>query len=127
MNHPASLSIMLLAGSVLSASALANTGVINLGPEEILKAKGEEIVVPGHCVPSFEDWNNDGRKDLIVGEGGGDYPGKIRVYLNVGTQTDPCFADYFYAQKYGSWDLTCTPEGCMGCFPRFADWDEDGK
>ena len=47
-----------------------HTGVINLGPEEILKAGGQEIVVPGYSVPSFEDWNNDGREDLIVGEGG---------------------------------------------------------
>ena len=45
--------------------------MINLGPEEILKAKGQDIVVPGYSVPSFEDWNNDGRKDLIIGEGGG--------------------------------------------------------
>ncbi|MCX5645767.1 MAG: FG-GAP-like repeat-containing protein [Phycisphaerae bacterium] len=127
MNRLASLSIVLLAGSVLSASALADTGVINLGPEEIIKAKGKEIVVPGYSVPSFEDWNNDGRKDLIVGEGGGGATGKIRVYLNVGTEADPCFADYFYAQEYGAWDLTCTPEGCLGCFPRLVNWDEDEK
>jgi hypothetical protein len=126
MNRLASLSIVLLAGSVLSASALADTGVINLGPEEIIKAKGKEIVVPGYSVPSFEDWNNDGRKDLIVGEGGGGVTGKIRVYLNVGTDADPCFADYFYAQVYRAFDITCTPEGCLGCFPRLVDWDEDG-
>ena len=59
MNRLASLSIVLLAGSVLSVSALADTGVINLGPEEIIKAKGKDIVVPGYSVPSFEDWNND--------------------------------------------------------------------
>ncbi|MCX5646439.1 MAG: FG-GAP-like repeat-containing protein [Phycisphaerae bacterium] len=127
MNRLASLSIVLLAGSVLSASALADTGVINLGPEEIIKAKGKEIVVPGYSVPSFEDWNNDGRKDLIVGEGGGGVTGKIRVYLNVGTEADPCFADYFYAQLYKAGDLTLTPEGCLGCFPRLVDWDEDGR
>jgi hypothetical protein len=129
MNRLALLSVVLLAGSVLSVSVWADTGVINLGPEEILKAKGEEIVVPGYSVPSFEDWNNDDRKDLIVGEGGvveggKVYPGKIRVYLNVGTEADPCFADYFYVQAYKV-DLSVTPEGCLGCFPRFVDWDED--
>jgi hypothetical protein len=126
MNHLVSLSIVLLAGSFFSASAWANTAVINLGPEEILKAKGKEIVVPGYSVPSFEDWNSDGRKDLIIGEGGST-PGKIRVYLNVGTEADPCFADYFYAQSYGSWDISITPEGCLGCFPRLVYWDEDDK
>jgi hypothetical protein len=125
MNRLASLSIVFFAGSVFSVSALADTGVINLGPEEILKAKGKEIVVPGYSVPSFEDWNNDGRKDLIVGEGGGGATGKIRVYLNVGTEADPCFADYFYAQTHGI-DITCTPEGCLGCFPRLVPWSGNG-
>jgi hypothetical protein len=126
MRRLASLGIVLLAGSIFSASALADNVVINLGPEETIKAKGKEIAVPGYSVPSFEDWNNDGRKDLIVGEGGGGLTGKIRVYLNVGTETDPCFADYFYAQSYGQ-DITCTPEGCLGCFPRFVYWDGDKK
>jgi WD40 repeat protein len=124
MKRLASLSILLLAGSVFSASALAQTGVINLGPEEILQAKGQEIVVPGYSVPSFEDWNNDKLADLIVGEGGGGATGKIRVYLNVGTAADPCFTDYFYAQSYGK-DIVCSAEGCLGCFPRLVYWDDD--
>jgi hypothetical protein len=128
VNRLALLSVVLLAGSVFSGLALANTGVINLGPEEIVKARGQEIVVPGYSVPSFADWNNDGRKDLIIGEGGVvrdvSYPGKIRVYLNVGTEADPCFADYFYVQTYRVGDLSITPEGPLGCFPRLVDWDE---
>jgi hypothetical protein len=126
MKHLASLSILLLAGSLFVASAWADTGVINLGPEEIIKAKGKEIVVPGYSVPSFEDWNNDKLQDLVVGEGGGGATGKIRVYVNVGTEADPCFADYFYAQSNGK-DLTGTPEGCLGCFPRVVYWDDDKK
>ena len=99
--------------------------VINLGPEEIIKAKGEEIVVPGYSVPSFEDWNNDKLQDLIVGEGGGAVPGKIRVYLNVGTEADPCFADYSMAiVRQGP---VRHAGGCMGCFPRRYDWDEDKR
>jgi hypothetical protein len=124
MKRLASLGIVLFAGSILSASALADNGVINLGPEEIIKAKGKDIVVSGYSVPSFEDWNNDGLKDLIVGEGGGGVTGKIRVYLNVGTEADPCFGDYFYAQSYGQ-DITCTPAGCLGCFPRLVPWSGD--
>jgi hypothetical protein len=126
MRRLASLSVVLLAGSLFSASAWADPNIVNLGPEEILKAKGKEIVVPGYSVPSFEDWNNDKLKDLIVGEGGGGAIGKVRVYLNVGTETDPCFMDYFYAKSDGN-DLTCTPEGCLGCFPRLVYWDGDKK
>jgi hypothetical protein len=126
MRRLASLGIVLFAGSILTASALAENGVINSGPEEIIKAKGKDIVVPGYSVPSFEDWNNDKLKDLIVGEGGGGVTGRIRVYLNVGTESDPCFADFFYAKSYGQ-DLAFTPEGCLGCFPRLIDWHQDLK
>ena len=112
---------ILFAAGVLSASAFAEEGVINLGPEEIIQAHGQDILVPGYSVPSIEDWNNDKLKDLIIGEGGGGAPGRIRVYLNVGTESDPCFMSYFYAQSDGK-DLSFTPEGCLGCFPRLVPW-----
>lgn len=105
---------------------VADDVVLNLGPEEFVPADGNEIVVPGYSVPSFVDWNNDGLKDLIVGEGGGTTPGKVRIYLNVGIESDPCFVDYFYAQADGK-ELTCAPVGCMGCFPRVVYWDEDAR
>jgi len=110
----------------LSLPALAEETAIDLGSEEFVKAAGQEIVVPGYSVPSFEDWNGDHLSDLIVGEGGGTIPGKVRVYLNVGTESDPCFVDFFYVQANGQ-DLTCTPDGCLGCFPRVVYWDEDSR
>lgn len=110
----------------LCLRGFAEDGVLNLGPEEFVQAGGSDIVVPGYSVPSFVDWNNDGLKDLIVGEGGDGVPGKVRVYLNTGIESDPCFADYFYAQADGE-DLTCTPVGCQGCFPRVVYWDEDAR
>lgn len=58
--------------------------------------------------------------------GGGDYIGKVRVYLNTGTQNAPEFDDYFYAQSLGS-DLTSPASGCMGLFPRVVYWDADGR
>lgn len=124
-----SRSRMLVAALVvvsLCLQAFGQDGVIHLGPEEILQAQGADIVVLGYSVPSFEDWNNDGLRDLIVGEGGNNYPGKVRVYLNVGTESDPCFAGSFYAQADGS-DLTCPSQGCQGCFPRMVCWDEDDR
>jgi hypothetical protein len=129
MSRYASLCIVFLAGSILSTSGFAEDGVLNFGPEEIIKAKGQEIVVPGFSVPSFVDWNNDHLQDHIVGEGGAlttTTPAKVRVYLNRGTESDPCFVDYFYVQSNGK-DLTLTPQGCMGCFPRVVDWDQDGR
>jgi hypothetical protein len=110
----------------VSLPAMAEDAVIDLGPDEFVQADGNDLVVPGYSVPSFEDWNNDHLKDLIVGEGGGTVAGKVRVYLNVGTESDPCFVSYFYAQANGQ-DLTCTPQGCMGCYPRVVYWDEDAR
>jgi len=105
---------------------MADEGILNLGPQEFVQAGGNDIVVPGYSVPSFEDWNNDGLRDLIVGEGGNNYTGKVRVYLNAGVESDPCFVDYFYAQADGV-DLTCVPSGCQGCFPRVVYWDDDDR
>jgi hypothetical protein len=99
---------------------------LEFGAEQFVQAGGVDIQVPGYSVPSLADWNGDGLNDLIVGEGGGGFPGKVRVYLNVGTRTQPQFRDYVYAQSNAS-DLTCTSVGCMGCFPRVVDWDQDGR
>ncbi len=95
---------------------------LNLGPEELVQAGGADIDVGIYSVPSFVDWNNDYLKDLVIGTGGGN----VRVYLNVGTESDPQFSSYFYAQSGGS-NLYCTPSGCMGCFPRVVYWDADAR
>lgn len=100
--------------------------VLNLGPEEFVQADGSDIEVPGYSVPSFVDWNNDKLKDLVVGQGGATKDGKVRVYLNVGTESEPEFSDYFYVQSNGS-DLTCSASGCMGCFPMVDYWDKDDR
>lgn len=104
----------------------AADGILDFGPEEFVQANGADIVVPGYSVPSFEDWNNDGLRDLIVGEGGGGAPGQVRVYLNVGTESAPCLSDFFYAQADGA-GLTVTAGGCQGAYPRVVYWDEDDR
>ena len=47
----------------------------------------------GHLVPTVVDWNGDGKKDLIVGQFG---KGRIRVYLNEGTDAKPTFKSFKY-------------------------------
>jgi hypothetical protein len=129
MSRSTLLCIVFLVGSVFSTCTLAENFVLNFGPEEIIQADGNDIVVPGYSVPSLVDWNNDHVQDLVVGEGGAigtQTPAKIQVYLNRGTETQPVFKDFFYVQADGK-DLTLTPEGCMGCFPRVVDWDQDGR
>ncbi len=57
-----------------------------------LEAAGKPIDVEiGHLVPRACDWNNDGRKDLIVGQF---KDGAIRLYVNQGTHAAPVFGDF---------------------------------
>ena len=52
-----------------------------------LQAAGEAINGKvGHFVPNVTDWNNDGKKDLVVGEFS---QGAITLYLNTGTDAAP--------------------------------------
>ncbi len=116
--------------TTLSASDPINNGseevLFTLGPEELVQSDGLDIVVPGYSVPSCFDWNNDGLQDLVVGQGDSLSEAKIRVYLNLGTESYPRFSDSFcfYAQSHTS-DLTCPAGGCLGCFPRVIYWDVD--
>ena len=45
----------------------------------------------GHLVPDVVDWNNDGKKDLVVGQF---KEGAIRLYLNEGTDSKPVFGEF---------------------------------
>lgn len=64
------------------------------------------------------DYNNDGKKDIVVGEGAG----RIRVYLNTNTDADPQFGNFSYVQV-GS---TTFDIGDYSA-PYVFDWDNDGK
>ena len=54
---------------------------------------------PGYAIPTVVDWNNDGKKDLIVGEFDQGY---IRLYLNQGTDSNPVFNGYSLIQSGGA-------------------------
>jgi len=64
------------------------------------------------------DWDEDGRKDLLTGG----YDGKVRIYLNTGTNSAPDFSGYTYLQLAGV-DFDCTDVS----FPGVVDWNNDGK
>jgi len=98
------LAIPLLAPAALPAYEL------RFGDEELVQAGGSDLAVFGYSVPSLGDWDNDGLPDLVVGEGDGAFPGKVRVYLNTGTPAAPLFDAYLYAQS-DSADLSRTGGG----------------
>ena len=56
-----------------------------------IMAGGTAIDVGTLSIPVVHDWNEDGMKDLVVGND----PAYIRIYLNVGTNQAPVFNTYF--------------------------------
>ncbi len=84
--------------TVLSPATVP-AALLNLGPEQIVLAGGSDLTVPGYSVPCYTDFDSDGLKDLLVGEGGSGFNGKIRVYLNSGSATAPQFSSFSYVQS----------------------------
>ena len=65
-----------------------NTGTSrapSLGSPQPLRSGERLLRVAGYSTPRAVDWNGDGLPDLITG----DLLGRIHVYLNVGTKTQP--------------------------------------
>lgn len=66
----------------------------NLGaPRRILDGAKPIDVEMGHAAPAVFDFNRDGKKDLLVGQFGG---GKMRIYLNRGSNAAPNFRGFTY-------------------------------
>ena len=63
------------------------------------------------------DYNNDGKKDLILGEGAG----LIRIYINTNTDANPVFGTVAYV-KVGSVNKDFGDYSA----PYLVDWDNDG-
>jgi len=120
----------LLSAAFVSALSFSTPLQVNaemiLGPEQLVRAGELVIEVPGDSVPSFVDWNNDGLKDLIVGEGGAGFTPKVRLYLNEGAVGDPLFSDFSYLQSDGA-DITGGGGACLGIYPRVVYWGSDDK
>jgi hypothetical protein len=84
----------------LSGGCLAYQPVFR--PGVYVEANGSPLDVTmndkGYSAPNVCDWNNDGRKDLLVGQF---WDGKVRLYLNSGTDSLPVFTTYTYLQAGG--------------------------
>ena len=121
-----------------SCGFLLTVAANNAAAGQIPQFQSEQIVrttdpndllrVGGYSVPCSADWNNDGIRDMVIGEGGGGFPAYVRIYFNSGTSCDPNFSSFEYAQSNGQplthiWDdCNC---GCLGLFPRVTYWDDD--
>lgn len=84
---------------------------------------GVKIKVNYNSNPEVVDWNEDGKKDLLIGEQSPLSPntGTLRLYLNIGTNAAPVFNTYSM--------VTCAGAQIYHyrLNPRMYDLDRDGK
>jgi len=85
-------------------------------PDVMVRAAGKNVDAGSRASPCVIDWNEDGRKDLILGNGSGE----IFLYLNEGTNEQPVFGKPVKLNG-GSLDVGSNSS------PDMADWDGDGK
>ncbi len=126
------LSLVLLIFIVVSAVSNLNENVMaGQGEMPVLKEpkvlQEEVLVCPkegmGRPVPFVVDWDNDGKKDLLLGE---IQSAGIRLFKNKGTDAKPYFPDSEYLQAEGTMlmvGFSCAHSVC----PYVADWNNDGK
>lgn len=115
-------------------------GAPKLGKPILIVGSKYPVIGEGHglAAPAYWDWDGDGLSDLLIGEfGSGIEYGKdmgnfIRVFRNVGTESEPKFTgDFDYARPSFQILTNGTPYSvdqscCIGFTPLFVDLDNDG-
>jgi hypothetical protein len=81
----------------------------------------EPLDIGGYSKPQVIDWNNDGKKDIIVGE----EFGRVALFLNSGKDEDPLFTgEFFFLEKSGT---TTSEIKLQLTSPWACDWNGDYK
>ncbi|TNF52298.1 VCBS repeat-containing protein [bacterium] len=80
-------------------------------------ARDGVLDVGDRATPVAEDWNSDGKKDLIVGS----MDGKIYIFLNTGSDAEPRFDHPHHFLSAGSELISSSRTA-----PRIYDWNHDG-
>jgi hypothetical protein len=93
-----------------------NQGDGNFAPGVMVKAGGKDLDTGSRANPCVADWNEDGKKDLVMGNGSGE----IFVYLNEGTNAQPVFGKPI---KLNNGKLDVGSDSA----PDVVDWNGDGK
>lgn len=90
---------------------------VDFAPGVKVQAAGKDLEVSrGNASPCVVDWNEDGKKDLVMGKGNG----TIFVFLNEGSNEQPIFGKPTELNG-GSLDVGSNSS------PDVADWNGDGK
>lgn len=120
----------LMPAAIPGAPSLSEPFLVMAGDRPVLTEKH------GLAAPALWDWDGDGRRDLLVGEfetnSGESFPmgadgSTIRVYLNVGTDSEPRFTQEFQWARDTEGTIMEVPQWCcIGFTPMFYDLDDDG-
>ncbi len=86
-----------------------------------LKVGGADLNVGNRAIPCVNDWNQDGKKDLLCGQ----EDGRVALFINVGTNSNPQFNSTQYI-KTGGVDLDVGTTTYDRSSPRVVDLDKDG-
>ena len=89
---------------------------VDFAPGVMVQASRKNVDVGGRASPCVVDWNEDGKKDLVLGKGSGE----IFLYLNEGANEQPVFGKPIKLNG-GSLDVGSNSS------PDIADWNGDGK
>jgi hypothetical protein len=106
---------LLIGQSDGSVKLFANIGTEiapSFGPGEDLSAAGGALSVGASASPVVIDYNSDGAKDLLVGNGAG----QVVVYLNQGTDASPLLNDSVIVHQANA-----------AVVPFLVNWDADGQ
>ncbi len=82
----------------------------------MLQADGLDIDVGSRATPIIDDWNEDGKQDLLVGN----WDGNISIFLNDGTNAAPDYSSSILLQLGGA-DFDIGTRAA----PRIFDWNND--
>ena len=105
-------------------------GAVELSQPEWIQGSKQDIRIEKHGLiyPALFDWNNDGKKDLLLGEfETSDTLSNIKVYINEGSKKKPKFTgEYFYATDINGNRIANSQWCCIGIHPRLIDITGDG-
>ena len=105
----AALAAVALPAAAFGAGNNAQASKAELAAPVQVQADGKPLDIGeiGHAAPFFADFDGDAKRDLLVGQFGEKGQGKLLIFKNVGSDTEPRFAGYEYL-KVGA-DLGTVP------------------
>ncbi len=86
-------------------------------PTTIHDVHGNRLAVDSYCTPCVVDWNDDNRKDILLGSG----TGALVLYRNEGSESEPLFSPPTQIEVDGT-KINVTSQAV----PVVADWNNDG-